>query len=70
MINIWASPPCKILGTFLKENKGRTSTNRRENKKTNDNALHPRDDLDYVCLEKKDGRGLVSIEDSIDSSIQ
>ena len=30
--------PCKILGTILKVDKGRTSTNGLENRKTNDDA--------------------------------
>ena len=35
-------------------------------------TLHPRDDVDklYICLQKEGGRGLDSIEDSIDASIQ
>ena len=34
-------------------------------------ALHPRDDVDRLCVSrKKGGRGLASIEDSIDGSIQ
>ena len=38
-INTWAVyPSCKILGTVLKMNEGRTSTNGPENKKINDHA--------------------------------
>ena len=34
-------------------------------------ALHPRDDVDRIYVSKKEGgRGLTSIEDSVDSSIQ
>ena len=33
-------------------------------------ALHPRDDVDRLYVSRKGGRGLVSIEDSIDASIQ
>ena len=34
-------------------------------------ALHPRDDVDSLYVSRKDGRrGLASIEDSVDASIQ
>ena len=34
-------------------------------------ALHPRDDVDRLYVTRKEGgRGLVSIEDSVDASIQ
>ena len=34
-------------------------------------ALHPRDDVDTLCVSRKEGgRGLASIEDSVDASIQ
>ena len=33
-------------------------------------ALHPRDDVDRLYVKKRLGRGLTSIEDSIDASIQ
>ena len=34
-------------------------------------ALHPRDDVDRLYVSRKDGgRGLASIEDSVDESIQ
>ena len=34
-------------------------------------ALHPRDDVDRLCVSRKErGRGLANIEDSIDASIQ
>ena len=34
-------------------------------------ALHPRDDVDRLYVSRKEGvRGLASIEDSIDASIQ
>ena len=33
-------------------------------------ALHPRDDIDRLCMSRKEGgRGLASIEDSVDASI-
>ena len=47
--------PCKILWAILELDKGRTSTNGPENKKTNDNkALPPNDDIDYMSQEKKE----------------
>ena len=33
-------------------------------------ALHPRDDTDRLYVSKKEGRGRVSIQDSVDASIQ
>ena len=34
-------------------------------------ALHPRDDIDSLYVSRKErGRGLASIEDSVDASIQ
>ena len=33
-------------------------------------ALHPRDDVDRLYVSRKEGGGLTSIEDSIDSSIE
>ena len=34
-------------------------------------VLHPRDDIDWLyVLRKKGGRGLATIEDSVDASIQ
>ena len=34
-------------------------------------VLHPRDDVDRLCVSRKEGgRGLASIEDSVDASIQ
>ena len=38
---------------------------------TMDKALHPRDDVDRLYVSRKEGgRGLASIEDSVDVSIQ
>ena len=33
-------------------------------------ALHPRDAIDCMCLTKKEGGGLASIEDYVDVSSQ
>ena len=47
---------CKILGTIIKMNKGGNQTNRPKDKKIDDYApiLYPRDDIDYMCQEKKE----------------
>ena len=37
---------------------------------TMNQALHPRDDVYQLCVKKKGGRRLVSIEDSVDITIQ
>ena len=37
-INTWAAPPCKILGTILKVDLGRTPANGAEHKKTHDDT--------------------------------
>ena len=49
---------------------GRTYTNGPENKKTNDDALHPGNNVDRLYVSRKEGRALASIEDSVDASIQ
>ena len=33
-------------------------------------ALHPKDDVDRLNVSRKGGRGLASIEDSVDASIK
>ena len=33
-------------------------------------ALHPRDDIDRLNVSRRGGKGLTSIEDSVDASIQ
>ena len=38
IISSMGCPPCKILGTILEVNEGRTSTNEPENKKAHDDA--------------------------------
>ena len=37
---------------------------------TNGKALHPRDDIDRLCVKKKGGRGLADTEDSANTSIR
>ena len=68
-INIWAVPPVRYSGPFLS---GPVMNLNKWTKKTRKlMALHPRDDVDRLYVSrKKGGRGLASIEDSVDSSIQ
>ena len=64
---------CKTLRTILEVDKGRIQTNRPEDKKvlTIHEGLHSRDDTDrFYVSRKEEGRGLVSIEDCIDTSIR
>ena len=50
---------------------GRISANGPENKKTNDHALHHRDDIDRLYVSRKEGgRELTNIDDSVDTSIK
>ena len=62
-------PPRKILGMILKEDEGITSTNAKL--MTMNKDLLPRDDIDRLYVSRKEGgRGLTSIQDSIDASVQ
>ena len=64
-INTWALPLVRYLAPFLKWTWEWT-----KDKKTN-KALHPRDDFDRLCVSRKEGgRGLASIKDSVDASVQ
>ena len=68
-------PPSKILWTIPKVDERRTSTNGAEKKKkkllTMHKVLHPRDGVYKLYVSKKEkGRGLTSIEDTIDASTQ
>ncbi len=54
----------------LMSNNDNNKPERLKNKKTNDHA-YPRDDVDRWYVSRKEGgRGLTSIEDSVDASIQ
>ena len=57
-------PRRKILRNILEVDDGRTSTNRPENKKTNDDAknLHPKYDIDRLYVLRKGGRGLPALK--------
>ena len=61
----------KILRTILNEE--RAQANEPEDKKVDDDAhtLHLRDDMDRLYVLRKEGeRGVASIEDGLDASIQ
>ena len=66
------TPPCMILGIILKVDERRTLSNGPEKKlMTMHKDLHPRDDKDILYVSRKEGgRGLNSIEDSVDTSIR
>ena len=72
-INTWAVPLVRYSGPFLKWTREelRQMDQRTRKLMTMHKALYPRDDVDrrYVSR-KEEGRGLASIEDSVDTSIQ
>ena len=72
-INTWAVPLVRYLGPFLKWTRDELKQMDQRTRKlmTIHKALHPSDDVDRLYVSrKKGGRGLASIEDSIDTSIQ
>ena len=72
-INTWAVPLVRYSGPFLKwiRDELKQMDQRTRKLMTMHKALHPRDDVDRLYVSRKErGRGLASIEDSIDSSIQ
>ena len=72
-INTWAVPLVRYSGPFLKWTRDELKQMDQRTRKlmTMHKALHPRDDVDRLYVSKKDGeRGLASIEDSVDASIQ
>ena len=72
-INTWAVPLIRFSGPFLKWTRDelKQMDQRTRKQMTMHKALHPRDDVDRLYVSRKEGeRGLVSIEDSIDASIQ
>ena len=72
-INTWAVPLVRYLGPFLKwTREGLKQMDQRTRKlMTMHKALHPRDDVDRRYVSRKQGRrGLASIEDTVDASIQ
>ena len=72
-INNWAVPLFRYSGPFLKwTREGLKQMDQRKRKlMTMHKALHPRDDVDRLYVSwKQGGRGLASIEDTVDALIQ
>ena len=72
-INTWAVPLVRYSGPFLKwtRDKLRQMDPRTRKLMTMNKALHPKDDVDRLYVPRKQvGRGLASINDSVDTSIQ
>ena len=72
-INTWTVPIVRYSGPFLKGSRDVLKQMNQRTKKlmTIHKALPPRDDVDRLYVSRKEGgKGLVSIEDSIDASIQ
>ena len=72
-INTWAVPLVRCSGPFLKWTKDelKQMDQRTRKQMTMHKALHPRDDIDRLNVSRKEGgRGLASIEDSVDALIQ
>ena len=72
-INTWAVPLVRYSGPFLKWTREELKQMDQRTRKvmTMHKALHPRDDVDRLYVYRKEGgRGLASIEDTVDSSIQ
>ena len=72
-INTWAVPLVRYSGLFLKWTREELKQMDQRTRKlmTMPKALHPRDDVDRLYVSRKEGgRGLASIEDTVDASIQ
>ena len=72
-INTWAVPLIRYSGPFLKWTRDKLKEMDQRTRKltTMQKALHPRDDVDRLYGSRKEGgRGLASIEDTVDASIQ
>ena len=72
-INTWAVPLVRYSGPFLKWTREELRQMDQITRKlmTMHKALYPRDDVDRLYVPRKErGRGLTSIEDSVDASIQ
>ena len=72
-IDTWAVPRVRYSGPFLKWTRDELKHMDQKTRKlmTMHKALHPRDDVDRLYASRKEGgRGLASIEDSVDASIQ
>ena len=72
-INTWAVPLVRYSGPFLKWTREELKQMDQRTRKlmTMHKTLHPRDDVDRLYVSRKEGgRGLASIEDTVDASIQ
>ena len=72
-INTWAVPLVRYSGPFLKWTRDelRQMDQRTRKLMTMHKALYPRDDVDRLYVPRKEGgRGLASIEDSVDTSMR
>ena len=72
-INTWAVPLVRYSVPFLKWTREelKQMDQRTRRLMTMHKVLHPRDDVDRLCVSRKlGGRGLASIEDAVDASIQ
>ena len=72
-INTWAVPLLRYFGPFLKWTTDELEQMDQRTRKllAMHKALHSRDDVDRLYVSRKEGgRGLASIEDSVDASIQ
>ena len=72
-INTWAVSLVRYSGLFLKWTRDELKQMDQRTRKlmTMHKALHPRDDVDRQYVSRKEGgRGLASIKDSVDASIQ
>ena len=72
-INTWAVALVRYSGPFLKWTRDelRKMVQRTRNLMTMHEVLHPKDDVDRRYVPRKEGgRGLASIEDNVDTSIQ
>ena len=72
-INTWAGPLVRYSGPFLKWTRKELKQMDQRTRKlmTMHKALRPRDDVDRLYVSRKEGgRGLASIEDIVDASIQ
>ena len=71
-INSWAVSLVRYSGPFLKWTREELKRVEQKTRKlmTMHKALYSRDDVDRLYVSRKGGRGLTSIEDSVDASIQ
>ena len=72
-LNTWAVPLVRYSGPFLKWTREELKQMDQRTRKLMimHKALHPRDDVDRLYVSRKEGgRGLASIEDNVDASIQ